>query len=255
MRTEAPLPRARGLLHGVGAFSLTELRVQLHESVAILTSMITQVVVLIFVAILAPHLIAIALMGAILFSMFTLGQRVLNEAAYVRVDHKLNELYLASPLAPGAYFVGIAVGVLIAYLAPILILVAVALVVIPFTPLLAVTLFLGALAVWLFSSAMGYVLSTLFKDMRAIWSYASILYNLFGVLPPVFYPVTLFPAVLRPIALTLPPSAAAALAQTALHPGILTPGEVAYAIGALVVASSAMFLFALYWARRTVQER
>ena len=245
----------RPTFRGTGAFALTELRVQLHEGIAIFTSMITQVVVLIFVAILAPGLFDIALLGAIIFSMFTLGQRVLNEAAYIRVDHKLNELYLASPLTSDSYFLGLALGVLAAYLAPVVILVGLAVYLIPFTPTLALELFLAASAVWLFSSSMGYVVSTLFRDMRAIWSYASILYNLFGVLPPVFYPIGLFPVALRPLALVLPPSAAAGLLQNALHPGVLASGEVALAAAALSLEAVGMFILAILWARRTVQER
>ena len=242
-------------LRGAGAFSATELRVQLHEGLAIFTSIMTQAILLIFVRILAPSLFQVAAFGAIIFSVFALGQRVLNEAAYIRVDHRLHQLYLASPLTPGGYFVGISVGVLGAYLAPILIVVAVAVVVTPFTPLLALTLLATAGAIWLFASSMGYVLSTMFRDMRAIWSWASILYNLFGVLPPVFYPIGLFPTALRPIALVLPPSAAAALLQQLLGAAQLSSGEILLAVVSLTVESLGLFLFALYWARRTAQER
>ena len=242
-------------LRGVVAFSATELRVQLHEGIAIVTSIMTQAVLLIFVGILNPGLLPVAACGAVVFSIFTLGQRVLNEAAYIRVDHRLNQLYLASPLTPGGYFLGIALGVLGAYLAPIAVVVAVAIFVTPFTPLLAITMLGSAAAVWLFTASLGYVLSTQFRDVRAIWSWASILYNLFGVIPPVFYPITLFPAALRPIALVLPPSAAAALLQQLLGVAHLTIGEIALAAGSLTVESLALFVFALYWARRSAQER
>ena len=187
--------------------------------------------------------------------MFTLGQRVLNEAAYIRVDHRLNQLYLASPLTSASYFVGISVGVLMAYTLPILLLVAVAVLTIPFTPGLVALLIAAGFAVWVFTSSLGYILSTTFRDMRAIWSQASILYNLFGVLPPVFYPLTLFPVALRPIALVMPPSAATALLQASIGVVSLSPGETALAAGSLVVEAGALFIFALYWARRTAMER
>ncbi len=252
---ETGLPRWFPRFGGMPAFAATELRVQLHEGLAILTSMIVQVVLLVFVAILAPRYFGIALLGAIVFSAFSLGQRVLNEAAYIRVDHKLNELYLASPLAPEAYFLGIAVGVLIAYLPPVVGLVVLAEAILHLS--LGVAFLVGVLilAVWLFAASMGYILSTAFRDMRSIWSYASLLYNLFGVLPPVFYPLVLWPAGLRPVALVLPPSAAAALLQNALDPGLLAPGEVALAAGALGVAAFGLFFLTVYWARRSAQER
>ncbi len=245
------LPRFGGVL----AFAATELRVQLHEALAIFTSMVVQVVLLVFVAILAPSYFGIALLGAIVFSAFSLGQRVLNEAAYIRVDHKLNELYLASPLTPEAYFLGIAVGVFLAYLPPVVGLVVIAEAVLRFPVVTALLLAGLVLAVWLFAASMGYILSTAFHDMRAIWSYASLLYNLFGVLPPVFYPLGLWPAGLRPVALLLPPSAAAALLQNSLDPGLLAPPEIALAAGAVGVAAFGLFLITVYWARRSAQER
>ncbi len=72
---------------------------------------------------------------------------------------------------------------------------------------------------------------------------------------PVFYPLALFPADVRPIALLLPPSAAAALVQSAIGVTSLSSAQVALAVGGLVVETSALFVFAIYWARRTVRER
>lgn len=244
-------PRA---FRGLFAFAATELRVQLHEEAAILTSMIVQVVLLIFVSILAPSLLGVALVGAVVFSFFALGQRVLNEAAFVRVDHRLNELYLASPLAPESYFLGMSLGVLLAYLAPILVVVAVAELVVHFTALTAAVLLVSVVAVWLFSCSLGYFVSTLFRDMRAIWPWASLLYNLFGVLPPVFYPITRAPTGIRWVSLFLPPSAATALINETITPSNLTALQTALAAGSLGVEALGAFLFAVYWSRHSVRE-
>ena len=106
---------------GSGAFFATEIRVQLHEWLAIVTGTLTPGALIVFVAILAANLLPVTLIGALVYSMFLIGQRVLNEAAYIRIDHKLNELYHASPLSPEGYFVGIAGGMLVAYLPPSLV--------------------------------------------------------------------------------------------------------------------------------------
>ncbi|MCI4336449.1 MAG: ABC transporter permease [Thermoplasmata archaeon] len=255
MRTETVgagfgLPNFRGLR----AFFETELWVQLHEGIALVSSILVQAVLLIFVRILAPGLWSVAILGALVFSFFTLGQRVLNEAAYIRVDHKLNELYLASPLTPESYFLGMSLGVLVAYFPPILVLAVLAVLTVPLTVLTWFVLPAALLAVWLFSSSLGYVLSTRFHDMRAIWSYASLLYNFFGVLPPVFYPIALVPANARLWVLLLPPSGAASLVQWTLNHSVLSGTEAAVAALALAGESVGLFLFAVYWARRTVRE-
>ncbi len=239
---------------GLVAFAETEFRVQLHEEAAILTSMVVQVVLLIFVSILAPALLGVALVGAIVFSFFALGQRVLNEAAFIRVDHKLNELYLSSPLAPEAYFFGMSLGVLFAYLAPIVVVVVVAEYVVHFTLVTGLVIFGCATAVWLFSCSLGYFVSTLFRDMRAIWPWASLLYNLFGVLPPVFYPITSAPTGIRWISLFLPPSAATALINETITPTNLTGLEPAIAAASLTIEAALAFTLAIYWSRHSVRE-
>jgi hypothetical protein len=252
MRT-SELPAPARAFRGLGAFLWTEVLVQAHEELAMATSMLVQVVLLVFVWILAPSLIGVALVGAILYSTFTMGQRVLNEAAYIRIDHKANDLYLAGPMSPEAYFLGMAGGILLVYVPPVVVLGVLATVIIHFTVAQGLLILALAATVWLFSASIGYVFSTFFRDNRAIWAYSTLFFNVFGVLPPVFYPFKLFPTALHPVALLMPPSAAAGLVQAALGVTALSPGEVALGVGGLIVETTLVFLFAIYWARRTVR--
>ncbi len=240
---------------GSGMFLATEIRVQLHEWLAILTGTLTPGALLVFVAILARDLLPITVIGALVYSMFLIGQRVLNEAAYIRIDHKLNELYHASPLSPEAYFVGIAGGMLVAYLPPSLVLVAVLEILHPLSPLGWLVLFASLLAVWAVSSTIGYVVSTLFKDMKTIWPYSALLTNVFGILPPVFYPLRLAPVEWRSVVLLLPTSAAAALVDGAAGLETLTTNETIVAAVALLVEAVGLFAFGIVWARKTARER
>jgi len=240
---------------GSGMFLATEIRVQLHEWLAIVTGTLTPGALLVFVAILARDLLPITVIGALVYSMFLIGQRVLNEAAYIRIDHKLNELYHASPLSPEAYFVGIAGGMLVAYLPPSLVLVAVLEILHPLSPLGWLVLFASLLAVWAVSSTIGYVVSTLFKDMKTIWPYSALLTNAFGILPPVFYPLRLAPVEWRSVVLLLPTSAAAALVDGASGLETLTTNETIVAAVALLVEAVGLFAFGIVWARKTARER
>src|SRR3990170_4829595 len=221
---------------GTGVFLATEVRVQFHEWPAIAMGTMVQAILLVFIAVLNPSLLPIALVGSLAYSMFLIGQRVLNEAAYVRIDHKLNELYHASPLSPEAYFLGMSGGMLVAYLPPALLLFAILEVVHPLGLGALGVLVLVLLAVWAFSSTLGYVISTLFKDMRTIWPYSSLLTNLFGIVPPVFYPLHFVPAVLQPIVLAMPTSSAAALVNWAEGLEPLAGWQVALAAGPLAPA-------------------
>jgi hypothetical protein len=252
MRNESG-PAAVRAFAGTRAFLWTEVLVQKNERLAMATSMVVQSVILVFVYILNPGLLGVAFVGAIIFSTFTMGQRVLNEAAYLRIDHKSIDFYLAGPMTPEAYFLGMSAGILLVYVPPVVALGVLATVVVPLS--LATGLLLLGLAsiVWVFAASLGYVFSTFFRDNRAIWAYSSLFFNVFGVLVPVFYPLGLFPVALRPIVLVMPPSAAAALVQSAIGVTSLTGAETALALGSLVVETVAMFLFAIYWARRTVR--
>ncbi|HTT45911.1 MAG TPA: hypothetical protein VMH38_07880 [Thermoplasmata archaeon] len=240
---------------GLSAFLWTEVLVQAHEELAMAASMMVQSVLLVFVWILAPSLLGVAFVGAILYSMFTMGQRVLNEAAYIRIDHKANDLYLAGPMSPEAYFLGMATGILVVYVAPVVVLAAIATAVVHFTFAQGLLLFSLSATVWVFSASVGYVFSTFFRDNRAIWAYSSLFFNIFGVLPPVFYPFHLWPALLDPVVLLMPPSAAAALVQASLGITQLASGQTLLAVSGLIVETVALFLFAIYWARRTVRAR
>jgi len=240
---------------GSGVFLATEIRVQLHEWLAIVTGTLTPGALLIFVAILAPDLLPVTLVGGLVYSMFLIGQRVLNEAAYIRIDHKLNELYHASPLSPEGYFVGIAGGMLVAYLPPSLVLLVILEWLHPLSLVAALALVGCLLAVWAVSSAIGYVVSTLFKDMKTIWPYSALLTNLFGILPPVFYPLRLVPMEWRALVLVVPTSAAAALVNAAAGLETLTRGETILAAGALALEAFVLFIFGIYWARRMARER
>jgi len=254
MRTPS-VPAPARAFRGLAAFFWTEALVQLHEELAMATSMVVQVVLLVFVWILNPALIGVALIGSVVFSSFALGQRVLNEAAYVRIDHKANDLYLAGPLSPEAYFLGMAGGILLIYVTPVAVLGVLAVLVAHLTLGTGLLLFGLSGVVWLFAASVGYVFSTFFRDNRAIWAYSSLFFNVFGVLPPVFYPLGLFPAPLHPIVLLMPPSAAAAVLQWAIGVTALSPAALEYALAGLGMETIAVFLFAIYWARRTVRSK
>src|SRR6267378_2685012 len=235
---------------GTRVFLATEIRVQLHEWLAIVMGTLTPGALLIFVAVLAPGLLPVTLIGALVYSMFLIGQRVLNEAAYIRIDHKLNELYHASPLSPEGYFVGIAGGMLVAYLPPSLVVLGILELIHPLDLVAGLTLAAGLLAVWAVSSTIGYVVSTLFKDMKTIWPYSALLTNLFGVLPPVFYRFGSVPVEWRSVVLLLPTSAAAVLVDSAAGLEPLTGVEATIAAVALAVEAVVLFAFGIYWARR-----
>src|SRR5439155_203298 len=105
------------------------------------------------------------------------------------------------------------------------------------------------------SSTIGYVVSTLFKDMKTIWPYSALLTNLFGILPPVFYPLSKVPIEWRSLVLIVPTSAAAILVNAAAGLEPVTRQEGTVAAVALAAEAVILFVFGIYWARRMARER
>ena len=257
MRIESALPTVvhRSRWTGLGAFIGTELRVQLHEVLSIATSVIVQAVFLVFVAVLARQYLSYTLIGAVIFSTFQIGQRVQNESAWIRIDHKLHELYHASPMTPEAYFLGMSIGILIAYCLPIVVLFAASAILVPLIAPSALVLVAVLGGEFVFTASVGYMISTWFQNMRSIWPYSTLFFNFFGVLPPVFYPLFLFPAALQPWVLLLPTAGGAALVEGAVGILSLPMDWIVVAGGSLVVGATLAFLGAVYWARRISRAR
>ena len=242
---------------GMRTFLATETRVQLHEWLAIGTGSLVQAALLVFVWVLDANLLAYTVIGAMAYSVFLIGQRVLNEAAYIRIDHKLNELYHASPMSPESYFLGMSLGILVAYTPPLVVLFVILEFLHPMSLASIGMLVLCLLALWAFSATLGYYISTLFKDMKTIWPYSSLLTNLFGIVPPVFYPLIAIPSAFQwtrlPV-LLVPTSSAVALVEGVAGMEALSPTEYLVAAGSLAAEAVLMLLFGIYWARRTARE-
>jgi len=90
--------------------------------------------------------------------------------------------------------------------------------------------------------------------MKALWSYGSLITNMLGVVPPVFYPLALWPSEWRGLAMLIPTSSGAALAEAAAGLQPLTGGLVLLGAASLAVEAAAMFLFAVWWSHRSARE-
>src|SRR2546427_7926428 len=90
--------------------------------------------------------------------------------------------------------------------------------------------------------------------MKTIWPYSALLTNLFGILPPVFYPLGKVAIEWRSAVLLLPTSAAAALLHAAAGLDPLTTNEAIPAACAPALPAVAHFAFGVYWSPRAAPE-
>src|SRR5207249_3077926 len=93
------------------------------------------------------------------------------------------------------------------------------------------------------------------KDMKTIWPYSALLTNLFGILPPVFYPLSQVPIEWPSLVLLVPTSAGGMLVNAAAGLEPVTRQEGTVAAVALAAEAVILFVFGIYWARRMARER
>ncbi len=159
------------------------------------------------------------IVGGILFTSLFTGNGMLNDCAYLRLERQLQQVFVASPVSSVAYVLGMALSEL-AFTLP------------------ALTLFFGILALvrpvgvgafaallgiviltWLLACTLGFLISTLFRQLREIWPIGNVVFSSLSILPPLFYPIAAIPEGWRWVTFIAPSTFAGQLADWAVGLG------------------------------------
>lgn len=179
---------------------------------------------------------SLGVIGSLLLVLSTVGTGLAGDATWYRLETKLQDFFVASPVNQIGYLLGIAfAGLFFASPALIVLLPLLVYVGLPLIALPAVLLSLAA--VWLFSSAVGYLVSTFTSNLRNGWQSGLLLSVLVGILPPVFYPAEILPHNILVIAYAIPTTNAALLIRDAMGSSPNLPYW-SPLIGWLLIASS-----------------
>lgn len=156
--------------------------------------------------------------GVIFMALFT-GNGMLNDCAYLRLERQLQQVFVASPVRPGAYIFGMAMSEL-AFALPALALFLVILELVhPFGAVALAALVGVVLLTWFMSTALGFLISTMFKQLREIWPIGTLVFSTLSVLPPIFYPISELPDSARWVAFVAPSTYSAQLAESSVGLG------------------------------------
>jgi len=158
---------------------------------------------------------ALGVIGSLLLILSTVGTGLAGDATWYRLETKLQDFFVASPVNQLGYLLGIAFAGLF-FASPALVVLLPLLVYIGL-PLISLPLVLLSLAgVWLFSSAIGYLVSTFTSNLRNGWQSGLLLSVLVGILPPVFYPAEILPHNILILTYAIPKTNAALLIRDAM---------------------------------------
>jgi ABC-2 type transport system permease protein len=195
-----------------------------------------------------PALFPYGVVGGVLFTAIFTGNGMLNDCAYLRLERQLQPIFVASPVRPIAYVLGMALSEL-AFTIPALGLFLGILEIVH--PLAAVTLLalLGvALITWLMATTLGFLISTFFRQLREIWPIGTLTFSTLSVLPPIFYPLSVISGPYRWVAFLAPSTYPAQLADKAVGLGgatTISPGYLGDPLVELGVLAVITVLFAL----------
>lgn len=155
---------------------------------------------------------AVGLLGGLAMEVSTSGGfTIIGDAAYLRLELKMQSMFMTSMLNPISYTLGLALSELIYAIPGIALFAIMVSVMLHPTPMASAIAFLILTAEWVASSMMGFALSTLVTDTRYGWALSGLLSFMLGTLPPVFYPATRLPSPY--IALVSPISSVATVLQ------------------------------------------
>jgi len=160
---------------------------------------------------------AYGLAGAITMTATQQGLFLGADLTGLKIDHKFQSMVVASPVSPFTYMFSVALSEL-AFAAPAVFVISaiVAYTTVGFGVLALVEMILVIIMTWIMASSIGFFLSTYVLNTRTAFITVSFISIVLSILPPVFYPVTTLPQLLRPVAELIPTTHAANLIRSVM---------------------------------------
>lgn len=222
------------------AFALIGWRWVARNPVATIVPILLPFFFLYFLALITPpdlHLFPLQVVGAMLFTTQNIGSWCLSDSAYWRLEQRLQDMFVASPLDKFRYLFGIAFSNLIPA-APALIILGIILASV--TPVSLVGWLVLAAAifmVWVLYSAIGIAVSSRLQSQMEVWPVGNLVFTTLGILSPLYYPLIILPPIWQGFARFLPATYAALIVQDALSLPTALPSEALVDAALLVVST------------------
>ena len=173
-----------------------------------------------------PAFFPVGVVGGALFTVLFTGNGMLNDCAYLRLERQLQQVFVASPVRPISYVLGMALSELAFALPALALFLGILEVVRPFGAVTFAVLLGVILLTWLMATTLGFLISTLFRQLREIWPIGTLVFSTLSIIPPLFYPASRIPSDFQWVAFLAPSTYAGQLADKAvgLSYGALSPG-------------------------------
>lgn len=182
-----------------------------------------------------------AIVGSMVMALSTVGLLVGQDVVVYRIEHKLHDIIVSSPVSTLTYMSGLALSQLL-FGMPSLAILAILVVNLGSVPLIYIPVLLATmLLVWGTMSALGFFISSRISHQRVTNQVITTVSIGLGVVPPVYYSIDLLPQQLHYLAYLAPTTHASLILQQIT--GLPTPQGWSLGIGfAALSASLVVFL-------------
>jgi ABC-2 type transport system permease protein len=162
-----------------------------------------------------------AVAGSLVMALVGYGLALGQDISFYKTEYKVQDVFVASPVSPLTYMVGLALSELLFGLPALIVL---AILVVYFGSVFSIPMLVATiLLIWGAMSAMGFFLSSHMLHMRNATQVISFVNVILAVLPPVFYSMDMMPDMLRPLAYAVPTTHASLMLQHIM--GMPTPAD------------------------------
>ncbi len=223
------------------AFALIGWRWVARNPVATIVPILLPFFFLYFLALISPPgLFPLQVVGAMLFTTQNIGSWCLSDSAYWRLEQRLQDMFVASPLGKFQYLFGVAFSNLIPAMPALIILGVILALVTPVSFVGWLVLAAAVFMVWVLYSAIGIAVSSRLQSQMEVWPVGNLVFTTLGILSPLYYPLSLVASrapIWADVARFLPATYAALIVQSALNLPQAMPGEAATDAILLVVCT------------------
>jgi ABC-2 type transport system permease protein len=169
---------------------------------------------LLFILFVVSHgqYVQFAVAGSLVMALVGYGLALGQDISLYKIEYKMQDIFVASPVSPIVYMLGLALSELLYGLPALIVLVSLAVLYstsIAFLPLLLLNIFL----IWGTMSSIGFFLSSHMLHMRNATQLISFVNVVIAVIPPVFYPISSLPEPLQIVAYFVPTTHASLMLQ------------------------------------------
>jgi len=170
-------------------------------------------VIFIFVFATAPGAAIQSLIGAIVLTFSFTGLFASQSVYFNKQWFRFQDMLVASRVSPASYAVGLSVSGLVVALPGVLVALALLVLSGAWTAVGVLLLLATSLLMWIGLVFVGFAIGATTKNARRANSIPQVLSIALGFLPPVYYPLSILPAIAQPFAMLIPTTHAAQLAK------------------------------------------